>query len=519
MKKKLISVALCASMCFSSLGVFAEEVQAQTGSAVVETTSPSVEQSGNEQGTIDNKESEQKPEVTPQPQPQPTVANQEKESNNSFDEANVIQTGANIYGTISGYDDKDYYKFTIPANGKITVSVSTSSELQILDTSLYQEDSYGNTTSIFTFLSTQKGSVSTRTCRVPAGTYYLLLDKAYCMNYPEQYTIRVNYTNESTGNYEKEWNNTEETATTINLDQEMTGNLNYDAYKTGDKQDVDYYKLYVGKATKVRLRLTVPREKVSNGIYAKLIGNYKNGITLKSSKNPTVWSKEAELDAGIYTIKIGSNYSYEDYSAYDYKIMVETVKKQSQDKDKNNNWNQNNSDYDNDSDYDDDDYDDYYDDDYYDDYDDDYDDYDDYYLEDYSCEELLDMTLDEAMDLIDGRVKYRSQVLTSRVGVVRNTDRDYPREFYFDGKQGKRPTRKQLRRTLEGVYMAGEGIVVDDAELGMSISKFKREVGKSIRFKYRRELRQYEGHFRKYGIEFYVYANKRKIVKEVIAWN
>ena len=46
----------------------------------------------------------------------------EQENNDSYESADRFYAGERLYGTVSSYDDKDYFKFVAPSNGVLNLT-------------------------------------------------------------------------------------------------------------------------------------------------------------------------------------------------------------------------------------------------------------------------------------------------------------------------------------------------------------------------------------------------------------
>lgn len=113
----------------------------------------------------------------------------EKEDNDSFDTANVIDTNIAYKGEVSS-SDSDYYKFSLPQAGSFYIDLSDlddkynayhSDNDEDVDydyyyhVSLYSEDEYLNTKEIYSFSSHSgsNNSVNSNKIRLPKGNYYI----------------------------------------------------------------------------------------------------------------------------------------------------------------------------------------------------------------------------------------------------------------------------------------------------------------------------------------------------------
>ncbi len=169
----------------------------------------------------------------------------EVENNDSMDKAMLISVNEEVTGNISDKNDKDYYKFELPADGYISLTFSHG----YADSSggywgSYIFDSDGNNVVIpdtdkayqWYFGNIKDDSTGIR-IGLPKGSYYVkITPSAYWSSV--DYFFTVNYTESSA--YETEFNDTVKTADDISVNTEIGGNINY-------SDDVDYYKFDISE--------------------------------------------------------------------------------------------------------------------------------------------------------------------------------------------------------------------------------------------------------------------------------
>lgn len=171
--------------------------------------------------------------------------NREVEYNETTNTATEIAVNTEIIGNLSNTADKDYYKFSIPANGNIFLEYSYEAGKANMRMELFGIDGsdrswrYESADDVF--------PAKTNVYRVPKGEYYMCISNYYGDGKNNSdYTLKVHYTDESGKPYEVEYNGTTSLANIMNPNQKITGNLSY----TDDK---DYYKFTIDKASDITL--------------------------------------------------------------------------------------------------------------------------------------------------------------------------------------------------------------------------------------------------------------------------
>lgn len=228
----------------------------------------------------------------------------EQEFNNSFDTANEIFTDILYNGNLNLYDDgkcydEDYYHFTLPESGSISVDLSQNNYL------LYEEDTATRNT---------KEISSASKYRLKAGSYFLKVynPDAYRYGYYDDYTLKINYTAEAGGNYEWEKNDTLESANGISLNTAYTGNIE-------NNSDIDYYAVDVTESGELNLVTEILRQSRSSFTFELLSEDKKVLDTVKSTDNPTAFGKSIFVQPGKYYAKVTSG----SYGSEDYKLTFQ----------------------------------------------------------------------------------------------------------------------------------------------------------------------------------------------------
>ncbi len=237
----------------------------------------------------------------------------ELEFNDTIEESNIIETNKQYQGQLSSDKDVDYYKFRVETSGKINIMFEhekIDSSDRLWEICLLDGNSDEEIIQFYSIGGTTKGESDT--ARISAGEYYI---KVGSYNYSDKdYLFTVNFFEES-DIYEKENNNEIDSANTITVGTNYTGNMETD-------KDVDYYKFSV--KNKGKINITFKHEKMDEGkqlwkVYLLDGVNDDTIISFSSSgKEAVLQSDSARIPAGDYYLKINSFY----YSNKDYSFTV-----------------------------------------------------------------------------------------------------------------------------------------------------------------------------------------------------
>lgn len=166
--------------------------------------------------------------------------NYEKEWNDSFRAANLINLNQVYKGTLQNGSDEDYFKFTLTSPGNVKLNGSNADRYKRMG--IY--DANGNNFAEFTTKEGYEGNSSVQV-GLPIGTYYIKIS-----DYPGSYIpyeFSVEYTKSDL--YEKEWNDSFITANNIALNQTYKGILQQGS-------DEDYYKFNLPVNSSVNMELS-----------------------------------------------------------------------------------------------------------------------------------------------------------------------------------------------------------------------------------------------------------------------
>ncbi len=219
--------------------------------------------------------------------------------NNSFSTAQVIGVNEMATGRLESRNDLNYFRFDLPGNGPVKITYNFTSGVPHHYLTLYDSN---RTAILEQRLNDIPYPYTTSQYRLPAGTYYILIDYSSSgPTSPEPYTLRVDYTNESGGPYEVEVNDAFATANALTFNQPITANLN-------SRSDKDYFKFTVTQAQNVTLN------------YNYTSGEPHHYMTVYDGSTKTVYEKRiANLPLPFTTESIpvnpGTYYVLMDYSS------------------------------------------------------------------------------------------------------------------------------------------------------------------------------------------------------------
>lgn len=245
----------------------------------------------------------------------------ETESNNSFEQANIIQTNMkyeNGFAARYDTDDKDYYKVSITKPGVFQIDVNAN-DTRERSVSIYSEDSNKNVENIYDRKCNGVLSRSFPDCRVPAGTYYVVLTGSG--NYGTEYDMTVNYREETLEEFfEEERNNYRSEANPCLVNQAYVGNLN-------SKDDRDFFCFSLDEDSNVALELRIPRQTAANKCKVFLYPENSDDeiISLGSTENPYCITDPVELKAGKYYMYVSGSLDPDEQYEVAARVILEQL--------------------------------------------------------------------------------------------------------------------------------------------------------------------------------------------------
>ncbi|MCC8046443.1 MAG: Ig-like domain-containing protein [Clostridiales bacterium] len=246
--------------------------------------------------------------------------NGETESNDSFDTANQISLNTQYDAAVSYPDEYDYFRFTLSASSKVSISYGFYDESYSYDylyAYLYSEDSNGNTTCLYyDRISCVNSSYATSfsDLRLPAGNYFIVVNNY--SSYYVPYNVTVTSTAESSSSYEIEKNDLTSQANSKSVNTWYTGNINI--YKSnGGSSDIDWFSYKITEKCYLTVELKTPRQSsgtVTATLY-KLSGSELTEVTtITSGSDAYLASETLFCKSGTYYLKMSGSSADWDYS-------------------------------------------------------------------------------------------------------------------------------------------------------------------------------------------------------------
>ena len=234
----------------------------------------------------------------------------ETEPNNTTETATPLTTNAAVTGNISYKGDIDYFRISLPATGSLILSFSAASSIETgnwtvllydKNEKLLQMERVGLGGEVNGLARTNKlGKV-----RLPAGIYYIKV-AAYSdiLSSSAEYKIFAAYTPERSAKFEKEFNDTAETATNLLINAPVTGNMS-------NADDRDYFKFTVAEYRDLKIKFSTP-DAINQNMWTIYLQDSKGGVvTYYAGQTGTVEngarifsSPDLNLDPGLYHIVI-----------------------------------------------------------------------------------------------------------------------------------------------------------------------------------------------------------------------
>ncbi|MBQ4244545.1 MAG: hypothetical protein II702_06500 [Clostridia bacterium] len=243
----------------------------------------------------------------------------ETEYNDSIDTANTVPVNEAIYASYdsSRYEDDDYFKFTIPADG--TVSITMNHDYYDWGTAMQFWLSEDGTASniIYSYgLSWRAETQTTKRIGLPAGTYYIETHW-WPDDYDIPYNMTINYS--QTDTFEKEYNNGIKSASAVPVNTEIGGHI--------WGHDIDYYKFTVPSDGAVSFTFNQPYESYDpetdvrlfsyNGTEEEYFEYYGFGRA-----SETLTSHKIGLKQGEYYFTVGGCGYLDTYEDFEYTFTV-----------------------------------------------------------------------------------------------------------------------------------------------------------------------------------------------------
>ncbi|MEB4888163.1 MULTISPECIES: hypothetical protein [Priestia] len=222
-----------------------------------------------------------------------------------------------------GKNEEDFYKFSLPSDGNVTLSMKQKAGVTWNVTIL------NNKGEVFESLQTDDSELIEGNAAVqvglPKGTYFIQISPYGSDPYNQRYEFKVGFA--ASNNYEKEFNNSLATANAMNVNQSYKGTLS-------DGNDQDIYKVTVPNDGNVTLSM---KQKTGIRWYASIqtsSGKVMEELTTDDSELIDGYaSKEVGLPKGTYYVQVSDD-SYSENEPYEVKLGF--VKSDNYEKESNN---------------------------------------------------------------------------------------------------------------------------------------------------------------------------------------
>ena len=220
----------------------------------------------------------------------------EVEYNGKFYDANPINVGEEVYGMITDSYDDDYYCFTIPSDGYVTIKANHIPGTKLKGITLFYYNGEYSVQLLHRDLSGGVESVTTPKYGLEAGKYYVRITGC---TYDVSYSFKVNFT--PADNWEKEVNDSISSATPMEVGKTFYGAANIST------SEHDWYKFTIDKTQMVSVKLwhEFGSDSTSIHIYS-YDGSSSNDLEHTTvARNSDFDSTEAvRLTAGTYYVRI-----------------------------------------------------------------------------------------------------------------------------------------------------------------------------------------------------------------------
>jgi len=250
----------------------------------------------------------------------------ELEDNDTFENANIILLDRKYTGTIESYSSSesnpgsstDYYKFSLPADGNIIVSIKNELGKNWYVDILTPDRIYNTIFSNNFSMETVKPNTESNQIEVglPAGTYYLkITGSSETVNIP--YYFETTYLQGS--NFEKEPNDTLDEATLIEMNTAYSGVIEdyYDTWTSSGTSN-DYYRFTLSQKSQIAAGI---KSKKNASWYMELYNSTGDRLQkfYSDPNSQSISSTMMNLEAGTYYVRISG---FNDVTDKPYRFMM-----------------------------------------------------------------------------------------------------------------------------------------------------------------------------------------------------
>ena len=251
--------------------------------------------------------------------------------NNTIDTATAMNLNTTMTGNLRSKSDANYFKITVPDHGSLNLNFSVASSIDtgnwvILLYDKNEKQLQMSRVGLGGEIINQTRTNKLDKLRVPPGTYYIkIVPQSESSFSSADYKIYANYAPEKTSKFEKEFNDTYETATNLLINASVTGNLN-------DKNDRDYFKFNMGEPGEAWIEFSTPDD-INQDMWTIYIQNAKGSINTYSAGKSGVAingrrnfiSENLTLEPGLHYIIIYSEAGVFSNSDYNMTLHSDTA--------------------------------------------------------------------------------------------------------------------------------------------------------------------------------------------------
>ena len=242
----------------------------------------------------------------------------EKEFNSTFQTATPVELNTNYQGSLYSSSDVDWYKFSTAVNGYATISFERDifqDTTKYWEMTVYKLDESLEKIASWTYDGNHSKTFIPE-IGLPSGNYYFKIER-YPYNYSARtYTVNVNF--KTSEYWEKEFNNTFQAATVINVNKTYNGSL----YSS---EDMDWYEFNLKQNSAVKLNFIT--QLIGDTTNHWKLHLYQRTDTIDELKSWNISGtssvtaiSDLQLDAGTYYLKV-EDYDYY-YNSKTYQLLV-----------------------------------------------------------------------------------------------------------------------------------------------------------------------------------------------------
>ena len=240
------------------------------------------------------------------------------QASSTWQTAIPLSPNTNVVGNLSSSIDVKFYAVTLAQPGTFQVQfMYTEGTFRV---GVYQERANGtlNELQVSSFFRANHGTRTGNNMRLPAGTYYVCVFLNLVDSFSNSdYTLRILHTPEVGDGFEREFNNTWQTAGHLRLNTDTIGNLS-------SSIDVDYFEVTLAEPGTFQVQFTYTEGTFSVGVYQERANGALNQLQTTSfvrANHGTRTGDNMRLPAGTYYVCVYINLS-DTFSNSDYILRV-----------------------------------------------------------------------------------------------------------------------------------------------------------------------------------------------------